>query len=249
VSRARDDTERLTVVFLPAMLCNDELYHPQIEALRDLVDPMTLMVAEATMAESATSVLRQAPPHFLLVGTSYGGSLALEVVTRAPSRVMGLWLMGCSPGPHSDPTAARLRNDRVQRGEFDAVVEELATTIAYEGGPHAVSATSGFRRMAKLAGPGVFLRQNTALLGRLDRRADLARIGCPTLLVGGRDDRFASVQHGAEMGALIPGARFDVLDGCGHLPTLERPEATIGPVREWLRRIPNTDSVPPRAGP
>src|SRR6266852_8180862 len=82
------------------MLCNDELYRPQIEALRDLVDPMVLTVAEASMAESATVILQQAPPHFLLVGTSYGGSLALEVVARAPSRVVGLWLMGCRPGPH-----------------------------------------------------------------------------------------------------------------------------------------------------
>jgi pimeloyl-ACP methyl ester carboxylesterase len=232
------------MVFLPAMLCNGELYRPQIEALRDLVDPMALTPVEATMAESATAVLEQAPPRFLLVGTSYGGSLALEVVSRAPSRVVGLWLMGCSPGPHNDPAAARLRNDRVQSGEFDAVVEELATTIAYEAGPYGVGAANDFRRMAKLAGPGVFLRQNTALLSRLDRRADLARIGCPTLLVWGREDRFVSAQRGAEMGALIPGARFVVLDGCGHLPTLERPDATIGLAREWLARI---DSPPPRA--
>jgi pimeloyl-ACP methyl ester carboxylesterase len=231
------------MVFLPAMLCNGELYRPQIEALRDLVDPMALTPVEATMAESATAVLEQAPPRFLLVGTSYGGSLALEVVSRAPSRVVGLWLMGCSPGPHNDPAAACLRNDRVQSGEFDAVVEELATTIAYEAGPYGVGAANDFRRMAKLAGPGVFLRQNTALLSRLDRRADLARIGCPTLLVWGREDRFVSAQRGAEMGALIPGARFVVLDGCGHLPTLERPDATIGLAREWLARI---DSPPPR---
>src|SRR5882724_5811311 len=202
MSAAKDDRDGLTLVFLPAMLCNDELYHSQTEALRDLVEPMVLTVAEATIADAATTVLRQAPPHFLLAGTSYGGSLALEVITREPSRVVGLWLMGCNPGPHSDPTAARLRNDRVQRGEFDTIVEELAATIAYEGGPHAVEATSSFRHMARLAGPEVFLRQNTALLGRLDRRADLVRIACPTLLVWGREDRFAAVKHGAEIGAL-----------------------------------------------
>jgi len=231
------DRRRLTLVFLPAMLCSDELYRPQIEGLRDLVESIALTVAEATMAEAAAVVLRQAPPHFLLAGTSYGGSLALEVVARAPSRVVGLWLMGCSAGPYNDPTAARLRNDRVQNGEFDAVVEELAGAITYEGGPHAVRAANSFRRMAKLAGPGVFLRQNTALLARRDRRADLVRIACPTLLVWGREDRFAAVQHGAEIGALISGARLVVLDGCGHLPTLERPDTTVALAREWLRRV------------
>src|SRR5438552_13503799 len=142
------------MVFLPAMLCSDELYRPQVEALRDVIGPMVLTVAETTMAASATAILAQAPPSFLLVGTSYGGNLALEVFSRAPSRVLGLWLMGCSPGPHNDPAAGRLRNDRVQRGEFDAVVEELATTIVYEPGPYAIAAATGFRRMAKQAGPG-----------------------------------------------------------------------------------------------
>ena len=232
-----DESPRLTIVFLPAMLCDDELYRPQIEGLRDLVEPVSLTVAEPSMAEAANAVLRQAPSRFLLAGTSYGGSLALEVVARAPSRVAGLWLMGCSPGSHSDPAAARLRNDRVQRGEFDAVVEDLAAAITYEGGSHAVDAASSFRRMARRAGPAVFLRQNTSLLARPDRRADLTRIICPALLVWGQEDRFSAVEHGREMSARIPGARLVVLAGCGHLPTLERPDATVAMVREWLGLI------------
>jgi len=229
-----DESPRLPMVFLPAMLCDDELYRVQIEGLRDLVDPVAVTVAEPTIADAADAVLRQAPPQFLLAGTSYGGSLALEVVVRAPSRVIGLWLMGCSPGPHSDPAAARRRNDRVQQGEFETVVEDLAATVAYEGGPHAADATNSFRRMATRAGPAVFLRQNTSLLARPDRRADLAHITCPVLLVWGQEDRFAAVEHCHEMGARIPRARVVVLAGCGHLPTLEQPGATVATVREWL---------------
>jgi len=105
------------------------------------------------------------------------------------------------------------------------------------GGPHAVDAAGSFRRMAKRAGPAVFLRQNTSLLARPDRRADLARIICPTLLAWGKEDRFAAVEHGREMAARILGARLVVLDGCGHLPTLEQPEATVTMVREWLSLI------------
>jgi len=68
-----DESPRLTMVFLPAMLCDEELYHPQIGGLRDLVKPVGLTVAEPTMAEAANAVLRQAPRRFLLAGTSYGG--------------------------------------------------------------------------------------------------------------------------------------------------------------------------------
>lgn len=91
--------------------------------------------------------------------------------------------------------------------------------------------------MARRAGPAVFLRQNTALLNRLDRRPDLARIVCPTLLIWDREDRFAAPHHGAEMGGLIPGARVEVLDECGHVPMLEQPDATVALAREWLGRI------------
>jgi len=130
--------------------------------------------------------------------------------------------MGCSPGPHTDPAAARRRNDRVQRGEFDDVVEDLAATITYEGGPHAADAAGSFRRMAKRAGPAVFLRQNTSLLARPDRRADLTRIICPTLLAWGQKDRFAAVEHGREMGARTPGARLVVLEL--RQPYVKRPD-------------------------
>ena len=234
MSGPKDDRKLPTLVLLPAMLCNEDLYRPQIERLRDLVEPMTLTVAERTMADAAVEVLRLAPERFLLAGTSYGGNLALEIVALAPSRVLGLWLMGCNPGPHVDPAAAHRRTDRVQSGEFADVIEELASAITYERGPHAITAASSFRRMAGQAGPAVFLRQNAALLGRRDRRPDLSRIGCPTLLVWGREDRFAAPRHGAEMSGLIPGARLVVVDACGHLPTLEQPDATVALTRQWL---------------
>ena len=49
-----DESPRLTIVFLPAMLCDDELYRPQIEGLRDLVEPVVLTVAEPTMQKRRT---------------------------------------------------------------------------------------------------------------------------------------------------------------------------------------------------
>jgi pimeloyl-ACP methyl ester carboxylesterase len=86
------------LVLLPAMLCDEDLYRAQIAALGDLVESLPLVVAEAGMAESAAAVLRRAPARFVLAGTSYGASLALEVAVTAPTRVLGLWLMGCRPG-------------------------------------------------------------------------------------------------------------------------------------------------------
>jgi pimeloyl-ACP methyl ester carboxylesterase len=222
------------LVLLPAMLCDEELYRPQAEALAGEADVTTLVIAEPSLAESAAAVLRQAPPQFVLAGTSYGGSLALEVALTAPTRVVGLWLMGCNPGPHGDPEAGHRLSQRVEAGKFEDVVDELASTIVYAPGANGAAAGAAFVRMARRLGSAVFLNQNAALLARQDRRNSLASIQCPTLLTWGRDDEFAGIAHADLMASRMPRARLTVLDRCGHLPTLEQPAAVTDVVRAWL---------------
>jgi len=225
------------LVLLPAMLCDEDLYRAQIAALGDLVESLPLVVAEAGMAESAAAVLRRAPARFVLAGTSYGASLALEVAVTAPTRVLGLWLMGCNPGPHGHPEAASRLGGRVEAGEFEAVVEELAQRSVYARGPNGPVAGAAFRRMARRLGPAVFLQQNATLLGRHDRRGNLAGINCPTLLIWGREDDFAEIAHGSLMASWMPRAKLVVLDDCGHLPPIEQPAAVTDAVRTWLGQV------------
>jgi pimeloyl-ACP methyl ester carboxylesterase len=224
------------LVLLPAMLCDERLYRSQAAALRDLVEPLPLIVAEADLALAVDVVLREAPTRFVLAGTSYGGNLALEVARAAPARVLGLWLMGCNPGLPGDLDAGRSRSRRVQAGEFEAVLDELASGIVYPDGPRAAAAGGTFRIMARSLGPTVFLRQNTSLLGRPDRRDSLAGITCPTLLLWGRQDEFCGLAHASLMASRIPRSDLVVLDECGHLPTLEQPEAATDAARSWLLR-------------
>lgn len=222
------------LVLLPAMLCDEELYEPQINAVRDLVEPLPLVTAEASMAEAAAAVLRRAPTRFLLAGTSYGGNLALEVAALAPERVAGLWLMGCNPGPHRDPEAGRRLSDRAEAGEFQAVVEELAERIVYAHGPNTKEARSIFREMAWRLGVTAFQRQNASLLGRHDRRDGLSGMSWPTLLLWGRDDQLCPVTHGTAMAERMPRSRLILIDHCGHLPTIERADVVTVALRNWL---------------
>lgn len=222
------------LVLLPAMLCDEELYRPQIEALAGEANLTPLVIAETGMAECAAAVLRQAPPQFVLVGTSFGASLALEVAITAPTRVVGLWLMGCNPGPHGGPEAGGRLSDRVQADQFEDVVDELASTIVYAPGYNGSVARAAFVRMARRLGSAVFLNQNGSLLARHDRRDNLASIQCPTLLIWGREDEFTGIAHAALMASRMPRASLTVLDQCGHLPTLEQPAAATNAVRTWL---------------
>ena len=71
-------------------------------------------------------------------------------------------------------------------------------------------------------------------MNRVDSRPGLAAIRCPTLVVVGADDVLTPPDRAAEMAAVIPGARRIVLPDCGHLSTLEQPEAVTRALVDFL---------------
>jgi pimeloyl-ACP methyl ester carboxylesterase len=72
----------------------------------------------------------------------------------------------------------------------------------------------------------------------LARRLHL--VGAPTLVVWGAEDGIVPLAHGEAYAAAIPGARLVVLDGCGHLPALERPAAVASLVADFVRETTGT---------
>ena len=224
----------LPLVLLPALLCDAELYAAPLTTLTDVADPLVVTMAEADMARAAALVLERAPARFALVGTSAGGNLALEVLAAARARVAGLWLTGVNPGRHADPEGARVMQQRVRAGEFEAVLDVLAARCVHAAGARADEALGVLRAMARRAGPEVFLRQSEAVITRRDRWDVLTGLDVPTLLLWGREDAFANIETARAIAERVRDARLIVLDDCGHLPTLERPDACVPAVRAWL---------------
>jgi pimeloyl-ACP methyl ester carboxylesterase len=91
--------------------------------------------------------------------------------------------------------------------------------------------------MAARIGRDAFLRQQTAILGRPDSRPDLPRIGCPAVVVCGRQDALTPLPVSQEMAGLIPGAELVVVEDSGHLSTMEQPEAVNAALAAWLGRL------------
>jgi pimeloyl-ACP methyl ester carboxylesterase len=82
----------------------------------------------------------------------------------------------------------------------------------------------------------VFAAQIRALLGRPDASALLPGIRCPTLVLCGQEDSWAPAARHSEMAARIPGARLILVPECGHMSTMERPEAVTRALLEWHGR-------------
>ena len=145
--------------------------------------------------------------------------------------------MGSNPGPHGDPAGARAQTARVRAGEFDAVLDDLTARAVHAGGPRAAAAADTLRRMARRTGAAGFVAQNDAMITRADRWPALDTLRAPALLLWGRHDQFSGVDRALAIAARAPSASLVVLEDCGHLPTLEQPEASTRAARAWLTRL------------
>ena len=94
--------------------------------------------------------------------------------------------------------------------------------------------TATIKNMARNVGKDAFIRQQTAIMRRIDSRPHLADIRCPTLVLCGREDALTPPALHEEMAATIPAARLEIIDHCGHLSPLEQPDAVAAAMRTWL---------------
>ena len=90
--------------------------------------------------------------------------------------------------------------------------------------------------MIERKSPDIFAAQIQAVLGRPDAAELLPAIACPTLLLCGRDDAWSPFARHEAMARLMPGCRLVGIPDCGHMATMERPEAVTAAMRDWLGR-------------
>jgi pimeloyl-ACP methyl ester carboxylesterase len=90
--------------------------------------------------------------------------------------------------------------------------------------------------MLERSSPAQFAAQINALLTRPDAAPVLAGINCPTLVLTGRQDAWSPPeQHQAMVDAMhTVRAELVVLEGCGHMSTMEQPDAVNTAFARWL---------------
>lgn len=193
----------------------------------------------SSIAESARWVLGQAPPAFALVGFSQGAVVALDIMRRAPERVLTLCLTSANPrGSSPEQLETWITwQERVRTGgsdELEAIASGFARNVHPERRGDRVL-TGQILEMARDTGPETFITQLDALASRSDSRPYLSDIRCPTLLVAGQQDPVTPVALHEEMQALIPNAVFVAVETCGHYVPLEQPARFTAILRDWLK--------------
>lgn len=224
----------MTLIAVPALGCDARLYGAIAPLLPSAVEVMTIIPDAANFAACVAQVLERAPERFVVLGTSFGGRVALEVTLAAPERVAGLVVIGMGPGAVADPVAGRRRFDRLRHGEFEEVVAEMAAIISHLPGPNGPATRDAFVSMARTQGEALMTRQAEALVNRNDLWPRLPEIQCPSLMLWGVHDQFSPASDGLRLSIAVARGRYVELAQCGHFPSLEYPEETAAALDHWL---------------
>jgi pimeloyl-ACP methyl ester carboxylesterase len=232
---ARDS---LPIVLIAGLNCSARLYADQIPALWQF-GPVTVADhrRDDSMSALAGRILAAAPARFALAGLSMGGYAAFEVTRQAPERVAKLALLDTGAGAETaERTAQRQPLLHLARsGRFAEITEDQFPLLVHRSRHGDAALKAKVRAMNEETGAEAYLRQQQAIIGRPDSRPGLATIVCPTLVLVGDEDQLTPPVLAHEMAAGISQARLVIVPQCGHLSTMERPEAVTAALVEWLR--------------
>jgi 3-oxoadipate enol-lactonase len=172
----------------------------------------------------------------VLVGTSFGGRAVVEAALAAPERVLKLVLINANPfGWSDDVQHVQEQEDALaEAGRFEEAAGLMARwwLVGPQREPAEVDSAL-YERVRSMTLRGYGLQSGVdASLRRVE--INLEQIAAPTLVVRGALD-WPDVAIAAERFVReLPDAREVVVDGCAHLPTLERPDEVAELVLEFL---------------
>ena len=210
----------VAVILVPGHLCaGDWLYAPQIEALAGRRILLADTTRNDTVGGMADRLLAQAPERFAIAGLSMGGMVAMEVIARAPERVVAACLMD------TDPTAARPREVEWRRNLLDegfaTYVDTFVGRFFLHDEDEAARLGSEIRaRMLDTPEP-IARAQAHALDTRREMVPLIAGFPRPVEILVGEEDRVCPPRLHKLLADAMPAARLTGIRACGHIATLE----------------------------
>lgn len=224
------------LILLPGLICDERLW-------RDVVDGMDARahVADLTQDDSiaamAARTLAWAPARFALAGLSMGGYVAFEMMRQAPERVTHLAVLDSSARADDDARRATRRKGiaMAEQGKFIGVSRRLLGSLIapqHMGTPVAREVQA----MSERVGQAAYMRQQIAIMNRIDSRPTLGAIKVPSLIGVGELDKMTPIELAEEMADGIAGAELVRFPDSAHLPTMENPKAVMDAMQRWLRR-------------
>lgn len=177
---------------------------------------------------------------FVLAGHSMGGQIVLEMLRQAPERIEALLLADTFSGLDS-PERKQWRFDMADRLEREGMAayakEEITKMITPDNAEQFPEVAAHVMKMMTTTPPSGAAAALRGRAQRVDYTSLLRDIRVPTLVVVGSEDVYTPVAMAEQLRDGIPGAELAVIEGAGHMPNVERPDAFNAALGTWMRGL------------
>jgi 3-oxoadipate enol-lactonase len=181
------------------------------------------------------------PEQVVLGGLSMGGYVALSIILRYPERVRALLLIDTQAGADSteaaagrEVTAKAVLEANSAAPIVDGMIARLFSPVFRDHRPEKVEPLRTVMAQTTPRGIAGALR---GMAKRPDRRADLAKIAVPTLVLVGEVDVITPPAVAKSLAEAIPGAQLDVIPGAGHMAPYENPSVANTVILRFLQSL------------
>jgi 3-oxoadipate enol-lactonase len=247
------------IVLLHGFPLSRLMWEPQIEEIRGIahvVAPDMRGHGASDVGEGATTMERMADDvhaiveslglaPVVLVGLSMGGYVAFEYWRKYADRVRAMVLADTQAGADAEEAKAgryALIQEIASAGPA-VVAEKMLPRLLSEGSveksPELVVAV---RRMIETTSASGMVGALAGMAERSDSTGLLPEITVPSLVLVGSEDVVTPREKAEAMAAAIPGSRFEVIEGAGHLSNFEEPTEFNRVLKEFLAGLPALDA-------
>jgi len=224
-----------TLILLPGFMCDADLWADVVPLLRPGWRVLHAdMFSDSSIEAMAVRALDEVPGRFAAIGFSMGGFVAREIALTAPDRAEALALIATSALGTTPERAERNRERRarIAAAPFRGLSRSDLRRALHPSRRDDAALVERMLAMGARLGKEVLLRQLSA--ERVDGYARLPEIRCPTLVVAADSDELRPRDETDRLAAGIPGARYEIVAGCGHMIPLEQPETLAALLNGWL---------------
>jgi pimeloyl-ACP methyl ester carboxylesterase len=185
----------------------------------------------------------------IVLGTSFGGMVALAYATRHPAHPGRLILVSteAAGGTHlserielferlGGPEVGGLARRRFLEGEVDAAMLDAWIRLAFPVYMRVPRDLAAVRRAVLHPEVNLWFTRPGGEGRSFNLLPALGRIRCPTLVLGGEEDPMIPIVCQEEIAAALPArvARFERFPGCGHGVVNDAPERFMAVIRDFI---------------